>query len=69
MQTLQIDLRVEALAEGALDAACRYIQDRLGVRSGDVAGVFFSGSVGEEVKHRFAEYVRLEKQYLESSSS
>ncbi|MDI3258386.1 MAG: hypothetical protein QJR02_01495 [Sinobacteraceae bacterium] len=65
----KITLSAEALAEGALDAACRYIQDRLGVKTGDVAGVFFSGVVGDEVKHRLAGYVQLEKQYLEEASS
>jgi hypothetical protein len=31
------------LAEGALDAAARYIQDELGVEFGDNAGMFFQG--------------------------
>ncbi|ANN80843.1 hypothetical protein [Bordetella flabilis] len=33
---------IDALAEDALNAACLLIQQRLGVKDGDLAGVFFS---------------------------
>ena len=45
------------LAVEALDAACALIQSRLGVTSGDLAGIFFSGS---EVESILAAYVRSE---------
>ena len=45
------------LAVEALDAACALIQSRLGVTSGDLAGIFFSGS---EVEAILAAYVRSE---------
>jgi len=45
------------LAVEALDAACALIQARLGVTSGDLAGIFFSGS---DVEAILAAYVRSE---------
>ena len=36
---------IEDLAREALDAAALCIQDRLGVETGDLAGLFFSGNM------------------------
>lgn len=51
---------IDALAFDALNAACLMIQDRLGVTSGDVAGLYFSGSTGEHILGMLADYVRME---------
>jgi hypothetical protein len=47
---------IEDLAHEALDAACLLIQDRLGVTTGDLAGVFFS----TEDPGGFKTYIRSE---------
>lgn len=49
------------LAEEALNAAVKLIQDRLGVTSGDVAGQYFSGKNALTVSI-FADYIRTELQ-------
>ena len=35
--------QIDDLAGNALSQACAYIQDALGVKTGDTAGLFFSG--------------------------
>lgn len=47
---------IEDLAFEALNVAARYIQDRLGVTTGDIAGAFFSGLDPA----RFEEYIQTE---------
>jgi len=51
---------VEKLVEDALNAACLAVQDGLKVNTGDVAGVFFSGSQKEVFQAMFARYVLCE---------
>jgi len=53
-------LDVDKIAVGALDAACASIQDELGVTTGDLAGMFFSGEAAEQVLKVFKAYIRLE---------
>ena len=48
---------VEALADEALDAACKLIQDRIGQTDGGIAGFYFSG---EEVQAKLCGYIRAE---------
>jgi hypothetical protein len=50
-------LFIELLAENALDAACAYIQDELGQKHGDVAGVFFSGKTKDIVMSILESYI------------
>ena len=52
-------VEVEALAEDALNAACRLIQDRIGQTDGGLAGMFFSG---DEVQAKLCAYIRAELQ-------
>ena len=48
---------IERLAEDALNAACKCIQDRLGQTDGGLAGMWFS----DEDAHRwFGDYIRAE---------
>lgn len=49
-----------ALADEALDAACRTVQQRLGVTTGDLAAQFFPGGAGDPVFERLLEYAALE---------
>jgi hypothetical protein len=44
----------------ALDAACRAIQEALGVQYGDTAGAFFAGDDGDQVRETLISYIRLE---------
>jgi hypothetical protein len=57
---------IEALAEDALNAACLEIQKKLGVTDGGVAGVFFSGDEGDDVRAHFNYYIRLELNWMGS---
>ena len=53
---------VETLANDALDAAARHIQDALGITTGDFAGMFFSGSNGATITDILADYAMSEMQ-------
>jgi hypothetical protein len=55
------------LAMEALDEACNFIQDRLGVETGDAAAIFFSGTTSEQVLRAFVEYIGLELSLKEPS--
>lgn len=55
----------DELAEDALNAAAKLIQERLGVDSGDVAAHFFSNGV---VRYHLAMYIETEKNLLEKKS-
>ena len=48
---------IEGMAEDALNLAVKHIQDALGVKSGDFAGLFFSD---EYVQRILADYIRAE---------
>ena len=50
----------EELAQDALDAAARSIQDALGVETGDFAGMFFSGEAGETIIQILVQYIEQE---------
>lgn len=47
----------------ALNAACRSIQDDLGVKDGDVAGLFFDDDKENEFRDLFRPYVKMEINY------
>ncbi len=51
---------VSNLAEQALDEACRHIQDVIGVQTGDVAGIYFSGSNKDAIEAVLRRYINLE---------
>jgi len=48
------------LAEKAMNAAIRLIQDEIGVESGDEASVFFSGDDGENMIDILTRYIKQE---------
>jgi len=51
---------VEDLARDALDAAASCIQERLGVATGDLAGLFFSGMIERDLIKIFEQYIKAE---------
>lgn len=53
------DIKIDNLAEEALNSACLTIQNVLHVEYGDFAGIFFSDN---EVKNKLIEYIKSEIQ-------
>ncbi len=53
-------LLIERCVDDALHSACRAVQERLKVRSGDVAGRFFAGRSTEQLDVLLTEYVKAE---------
>lgn len=51
---------IDDLAEEALNAAVLLIQDRLGVETGDLAGLFFSGLAEHDTKEWLRRYIKAE---------
>lgn len=43
MRKIYTDPEIETIAEDALNALCLFVQERLGVKTGDTASVFWSG--------------------------
>lgn len=58
---------IEDLADDALNAAVLLIQQRLGVESGDLAGLFFSGMAEHDVKEWFSRYIKAELRSMEAA--
>lgn len=48
------------IVENALHQACAYIQDQVGNKTGDIAGVFFCGDNEEIIYSIFAKYLETE---------
>ncbi len=48
---------IQNLAENALHEACRYMQDALGVKTGDNAAYFFSGEAEDTINRIFRNYI------------
>ena len=57
---------VRNLAEQALDEACKHIQDTIGVQSGDVAGIYFSGNNKDAIEAVLMRYINLELSFRDS---
>ena len=55
---------IRDLADDALNVACKHIQDKLGVPTGDVAGMFFSGPVDEQIRIILEGYIRSELNWM-----
>lgn len=51
---------IKTLAQEAIDAAARHIQDKLDAPSGDIAGLFFIGETLDITTQIFADYIRQE---------
>jgi hypothetical protein len=56
------DEQVSRLASEALDVACRHIQDIIGVETGDLAGMYFTGEISKTINLVLTRYVVLELQ-------
>ena len=54
---------IQELAENALHEACRHIQDALGVKTGDTAGLFFTGEPQDIIESILQDYIRTEIQF------
>lgn len=57
-------LNAEELIKQSLNIAVRHMQDALGVKTGDIAGVFFSGANDQAVRDIFRQYVMLEIAFM-----
>ena len=57
---------INDLAESALDIACAFIQEQLDVKTGDLAGLYFSGTPKEMIEQLFKSYIRAEINCKES---
>ena len=55
--------QIEDLAGNALSQACAYIQDQLGVKTGDLAGLFFSGETQDIIESILQDYIKIEIQF------
>jgi len=51
---------VSNLADQALNEACRHIQDVIGIQTGDVAGIYFSGDNKKAIEAVLTRYINLE---------
>ena len=58
--------QIQDLSENALHEACRHIQDALGVKTGDVGGVFFSGEAQSIIESILQEYIKTEIMFKNS---
>ena len=56
--------QIKDLAEEALHAAARSIQNTLGVETGDVAGIFFTGKYADKIHEIFEMYIKYELSHL-----
>lgn len=60
---------IHAMAEHALNAACLSIQEAIGQTSGDIAGIYFSGSTEEAVLAIFESYIRSEVNFQDHGAN
>jgi hypothetical protein len=55
--------QIQDLASNALHQACSHIQDALGVKTGDVGGIFFTGEPQDIIESILQDYIKLEIQF------
>ena len=53
---------IQDIAEEALNAACRVVQERLGIKSGDLAALYFQGHTERVTTDILRGYIRTEIQ-------
>jgi hypothetical protein len=53
------------LGEAALDAACKSIQDAMGVRDGMFASIYFSGPTGTTIERELGQYASAQRLDIE----
>jgi hypothetical protein len=56
---------IRTIAENALHHACSYMQDEIGVKTGDYAGLYFTSEIGDEIHAIFEKYIRQEISFRE----
>ena len=61
--TIYTKQQIEDLAGNALSQACAYIQDQLGDKTGDLAGLFFSGEPQDIIESILQDYIKSEIQF------
>jgi hypothetical protein len=55
--------QIDDLAGNALSHACAYIQDHFGIKTGDTAGLFFTGEPQDIIESILQDYIRTEIQF------
>jgi len=63
IKTQMTKQQIDDLAGNALSQACAYIQNALGVKTGDTAGLFFSGEPQDIIESILQDYIRTEIQF------
>ena len=53
---------IQDIADEALNAACRVVQERLGIKSGDLAALYFQGRTERVITDILRGYIRTEIQ-------
>lgn len=56
---------INDLAGSALDIACAFIQEQMNIKTGDLAGLYFSGNQKEMIESIFQDYIRQEINFME----
>jgi hypothetical protein len=56
---------INDLAGSALDIACAFIQEQMNIKTGDLAGLYFSGNRKEIIESIFQDYIRQEINFME----
>jgi hypothetical protein len=56
---------INDLAGSALDIACNFIQEQMNIKTGDLAGLYFSGNRKEIMESIFQDYIRQEINFME----
>jgi hypothetical protein len=67
LETLANAVETESLADDALEAAIKHVQERLGVESGDVAAQFFTGKAEDVIKRVLIKYIEQEIEMLDDN--
>ena len=53
---------IQDIADEALNAACRVVQERLGIKNGDLAALYFQGRTERVITDILRGYIRTEIQ-------
>jgi hypothetical protein len=56
---------INDLAGSALDIACAFIQEQMNIKTGDLAGLYFSGNRKEIIESIFKDYIKQEINFME----
>ena len=56
---------INDLAGSALDIACAFIQEQMNIKTGDLAGLYFSGNRKEMIESIFRDYIKQEINFME----